>query len=92
MTSPNTADLIERLEKRLDGPGLIVALTKDEARALLSAARECERMREALRQLTENAVVARGCGLKNDDDGIVSSALFDTIMQARAALQSEKPQ
>jgi hypothetical protein len=39
---------LDELEKRLDGPGLIVALAKDEARALLSAAREGERMREAL--------------------------------------------
>lgn len=77
---------LDELEKRMDGPGLIVALAKDEARDLLSAAREGEKLREALRQLTENAVVARGCGLKNDEDGIVSSALFDTIMQARAAL------
>jgi hypothetical protein len=38
MTAPETADLIERLEKRLEAPGLIVALTKDEARDLLSAA------------------------------------------------------
>jgi hypothetical protein len=38
MAAPETADLIERLEKRLEGPGLIVALTKDEARDLLSAA------------------------------------------------------
>jgi len=29
---------LDELEKRLDGPGLIVALTKDEARDLLSAA------------------------------------------------------
>jgi hypothetical protein len=82
---------LDELEKRLDGPGLIVALAKDEARDLLSAAREGERLREGLRQLTEDAVEARGCGLKNDDDGIVSRALFDTIMQARAALRSEKP-
>jgi hypothetical protein len=41
---------------------------------------------EALRKLTDNAVAARGCGLNDDADGIVSSALFDAIMQARAAL------
>jgi len=29
---------LDELEKRLDGPGLIVVLTKDEARDLLSAA------------------------------------------------------
>jgi hypothetical protein len=29
---------LDELEKRLEGPGLIVALTKDEARDLLSAA------------------------------------------------------
>jgi hypothetical protein len=50
---------------------------------------EIERLREALRQLKENAVLARGCGLKDDEDGIVSSVLFDTIMQARAALTGE---
>lgn len=50
---------------------------------------EIERLREALRQLTENAMCARGCGLKDDEDGIVLSALFDTIMQARAALARE---
>lgn len=50
-------------------------------------------LREALADLIENAVAARGCGLKNDPDGIVSSALFDTIMNGRAALsvlQSEQ--
>lgn len=43
-------------------------------------------LRAALADLIENAVAARGCGLKNDPDGIVSSALFDTIMNGRAAL------
>ncbi|HRL05076.1 MAG TPA: hypothetical protein PL098_00015 [Brevundimonas diminuta] len=43
-------------------------------------------LRNALADLIENAVAARGCGLKNDPDGIVSSALFDTIMNGRAAL------
>jgi len=50
-------------------------------------------LRVALTDLIENAVAARGCGLKNDPDGIVSSALFDTIMNARqalAALQAEQ--
>jgi hypothetical protein len=83
---------LDKLYKRLDGPDLgIITLRKSDVLALLSAAREGERLREALRQLTEDAVEARGCGLKNDEDGIVSSALFDTIMQARAALRSDKP-
>jgi len=53
---------LDELEKRLEGPGLIVALAKDEARVLLSAAREGEkdkaRLRvavEALRRMVEEA-------------------------------------
>lgn len=42
----------------------------------------------ALEELTENAVLARGHGIKNDPDGIVSSALFDTILNARSVLQA----
>jgi hypothetical protein len=71
-----------------DAGGLITTarVCREAADALERQAAEIERLRGALRQLTENAVCARGCGLKDDEDGIVSGALFDTIMQARAAL------
>jgi len=44
---------LDELEKRLDGPGLIVALAKDEARDLLSAAREGEKDKARLRVAVE---------------------------------------
>jgi hypothetical protein len=73
----------------IDANNATAAAFEASADTLERQAAENKRLREALRQLTENAVCARGCGLKDDEDGIVSSALFDTIMQARAALTGE---
>jgi exonuclease VII large subunit len=87
MTTPDIAGLCELLREHQ--PAAKYRLFHVSADTLERQAAEIERLRETLRQLTENAVCARGCGLKDDEDGIVSSALFDTIMQARAALTGE---
>lgn len=46
---------------------------------------------EALRQLADNAEVAKAHLQRTEEAGIVSSALFDTISQARAALAKVDP-
>jgi hypothetical protein len=71
----------DELEKRLEGPGLIVALTKDEARDLLSAAREGEKLREALTEMFDayGPWTGKTCKQERADDA------------ARAALHSETP-
>ncbi len=95
MTTPDIAGLCERLRETryVWSEAKEVSIKKhrnpsgpEAADTLERQAAEIERLRGALRQLTENAACARGCGLKDDEDGIVSGALFDTIMQARAAL------
>jgi hypothetical protein len=73
---------LDELEKRLDGPGLIVALTKDEARALLSAAREGERLKALSLRLIdwiENEVGAELPFGDNDADLIATAAALATI-------------
>jgi len=81
---------LDELEKRLEGPGLIVALTKDEARALLSAAREGERLREALTVLLNAVRVHEGEGGRKSY--IIQPAAYPLARCfAEAALQSEKP-
>jgi hypothetical protein len=79
---------LDELEKRLEGPGLIVALTKDEARDLLSAAREGERLRRAL---TVDAL-AQEIRRVDGDNSLGAGALAEALVAfTRAALQSEKP-
>jgi len=84
MSALDTADLIERLEKRLEGPGLIVALTKDEARDLLSSAREGERLKEDAERW--RAFLEFGCATD-----FARETLAGFADRNRAALQSETP-
>jgi hypothetical protein len=82
MTAPDTADLIKRLEIRMDIIGSdVVTLAKDEAEALLSAARQAERLRDALQTLVD---VLDAPVLDHD-------AVEPSYRKARAALQSETP-
>ena len=98
MTAPETADLIERLEKRLEGPGLIVALAKDEAQVLLSAAREGERLREGLRKAAELYTDLIRSGLLYtpvEDEPLppgtyyVGSGVFNDMFAALATIEGE---
>ena len=75
---------LDELEKRLEGPGLIVALAKNEARDLLSAAREGERLREDAERW--RAFLEFGCATD-----FARETLAGFADRNRAALQSEKP-
>jgi hypothetical protein len=75
---------LDELEKRLEGPGLIVALAKDEARALLSAAREGEKLKEDAERW--RAFLEFGCATD-----FARETLAGFADRNRAALQSEKP-
>jgi len=83
---------LDELEKRLEGPGLIVALTKDEARDLLSAAREGEKLREALTVDALAQEIRRVVRRVDGNHSLGAGALAEAILPfIRAALQSETP-
>jgi hypothetical protein len=77
-------DLLEELDAEANAPGLLMMITKAEGRDLLSAAREGERLREALQD-------ARGFVFDATLDDRYPQCAAEVLAAVDAALQSEKP-